>query len=742
MQQTIRNRSYVRVTMYIEDPTAIHDGAWADNGATSYSEYETVDYDYTYGRTYATLELNRWSLDGSQLAFPAGTPPEGYVKQGFVSNRVSEADGSFSVQPVLTRAFSVDHALHGITLTFDSRCNEWPLSVTAVFKRGGEVVDTVEQAITALTAVILTEADYVDALEVYFTSCLPYHRPRVEYALYGVQVLYTGADLSSVDQTHDVDPMTRRLPKETARVNLLDYGATYDPDNPSGVFRYVEEKARLRIEHGYTVKPGLVEWLRADEYLLDGKPQYAQHKAIFSATGLIGGLTGKFYKDTLGRKSMFDLAEAVLLDAGLTLTNTGGHPWLIHQSLKTMYTDAVLPLETHMNCLKLIAHACRCRLFTDDQNIIHIEPFGVTVKGIYSGEYTDNGHTWYSEWETVDTGNDGSAAFVSFDLNRWSLDGSMDIIKASAPGKRGYTSESMMGANGTPGAVTPTWTKTFEVAHDLSILSLQFDDLGGDFPNKVQVKYYQGDTLMDTQTVEVLESTAFINSAAAEDCDKIVVAMLSGLPYHRFRVSKVYYREDDFSLNFDTITDDTLATTKIDKLKAVDVALYTYEQAAAATELYKAVTTETTHHIEFSKPATGVQITVTGGTLISANIYGRAADLVLSAGSKTIVATGHAQEAFKSIYTLPVSSTGEVDTEDNPLLTDPAMATALAQHFATYLTMRNTYDVEYRGNPELETGDIIGLQTDYTAEMDALILVDQISFDGGLSGKMKVKGLI
>ena len=59
-----------------------------------------------------------------------------------------------------------------------------------------------------------------------------------------------------------------------------------------------------------------------------------------------------------------------------------------------------------------------------------------------------------------------------------------------------------------------------------------------------------------------------------------------------------------------------------------------------------------------------------------------------------------------------------------------------------YLQMRNTYDTTYRGNPEMEVGDIIGLQTAYTAEMDALVLVDEITFNGSLSGKMKVKGLI
>ena len=741
MLQTIRNRSFVRVTMYIEDPTAIHDGAWRDNGAVPYSGYGTVDFAFDYGPTYATLELNRWTLDGSQLSLPAVRPSGGYTAQGFVSDKVSGADGYFSTPGQLYRVFALDHALHGVTLTFDSRCNEWPLVVAAKFKRGGEVLEEVEVPVTSLTAVVLTEADYVDELEISFPQCLPYHRPRVEYVLYGVQVAYGNADLASVEQSHDVDPMTRRLPKETARVTLLDYGKAYDPDNPAGVFRYVEEKARLRVQHGYAVNEDRMEWLRPDEYLLDGKPTTAAHKATFSANGMIGSLSEKYYKDVPGVKSMYDLAEAVLLDAGLTPTSSGGHPWEIHNSLRDIYTSGVLPIDTHPNCLKLIAHACRCQLFTDDENIIHIEPFGVTVKGIYAGVYEDNGHTWYSEWESVDSGNEGLVPFTSLELNRWALDGSMSIISQTAPEKRGYTSEGMMGSNGSP-TTAPVFTKTFDVSHDLSVLAIRFDDLGDSYPRLIQVRYFQGSTLMDTRIEEVLDATAYVNSDKAEDCTKIEVTMLEGLPYQRFRVSKVYYREDDFSLDFNTIGEDSLETTKIDKLKAVEVAVYGYQQAAQITELYKGETTLNTLHIEFSNAATGVQISVTGGTLISSKVYGRAADLVLSSGSKTVVVTGHVLEQSKNILTHTLSTTGEVDTEDNPLVTDHEMAQKLAEHFATYLTMRNTYDVSYRGNPELETGDVIGLQTDYTSEMDALILVDQITFDGGLHGKMKVKGLI
>lgn len=172
------------------------------------------------------------------------------------------------------------------------------------------------------------------------------------------------------------------------------------------------------------------------------------------------------------------------------------------------------------------------------------------------------------------------------------------------------------------------------------------------------------------------------------------------------------------------------------------MARYSYAASDSITNLYEETTTETELHVEFSGLAQDIQINVSGGTLVSSNIYARAADLVLSSGTKTVTITGRTLQENSVVVSYPVALTGEVDKEENPLITNDSMCLALANHVKNYLQMRNTYDADYRGNPEMEVGDIIGLQTRYTNEMDALILVDEISFNGSLSGKMKVKGLI
>lgn len=738
MKAMLRNRSYVRITFGNVDTTAATDGEWESNGAASISEFETVDYAYQYGDTYAALELNRWALDGKTLIVPTGEA----VQDGFISSLMSDAEGNFSTPPVITREFSLKHIFPGLTLTFDTRQQEWPLEVTADFYLNGEVVDTQTVSITSVQTTISTTATEVDKVTITFDRCLPYRRPRLENVLYGLNVQFVNKDIVSTQQKHDVDPLSRRLPTETMQFTILDYEHKYDPDNPAGIYAYVDKNSPIEIQFGYELPDGSVEWLKPDNYVLNAKPSAQNNQATFNGTGLIGSLTGTFYKSKLGSKSLYNMAEEVLLDAGLTLTEQGANPWEIDEALKDMFTTAALPIDTHMNCLQLIAHAACCRLYTDDDNIIHIRPFGVTVIGIYNGVWADNGHVWFSEWDTIDKGNTAENTYVTFELNRWTLGGDSQIILPdSNAGQRGYISEVMTGADGSF-TNPPVFTKTFDVPHDLPVLAIRFDTVLNEFPGAVQVKYYHDDTLLDTQTAAIDSVEVYVSSNLAIECTKIEVTMIGNLPYRRGRVTKVYYRETDFTLDFTSIGENSQKISKIDELKSVSVARYSYTASNDASTLFEGTTTETELHVEFSGLAQDVQISVSGGTLVSSNIYARAADLVLSSGTKTVTITGKTLTENSVVVSYPVAQSGEIDKEENPLITNDTMCQALADHVKSYLQMRNTYEASYRGNPEMEVGDIIGLQTLYTDEMDALILVDEITFDGSLSGKMTVKGLI
>lgn len=788
MLQLLRERSYAIVKFYNIDTEAANDGTWTANGEVSWSSFDTLDYEFEYDETIVTLEWNRWELDGKQDIL-YNNP-----RDGFISNKLSDSNGNFSSYCIMERQFQDIHMFPGLTLTFDSRVEEWPTSVTFRFYLNNQLIKEVTSAVTSLVAEIETSVESADKLQIVFNSALPYHRPRVQYIIYGIGREYTNNDILNLEQYTDVDPLSRRLPDETFTFTILDYQHLYDPDNPNGIYRFVDINSPVYVKFGYTLSDGSIEWIKEDHYLLNAQPEVFNNQATFTATGLIGSLTDIYYKSRLGRKSFYQMAEDVLLDAHLTPTTRGKNPWVIDETLTSMYTDAVLPIDTHMNCLQLIAHACRCRLYTDDDNIIHIEQFGVTVSGIFSGSFTDNGHTSYSEWDSVNTGQNVQETYATLEWNRWELNGTQTILP-DMPKPTGYISSYLSNdigdfinygvdvrfyvdengdliaegrdandfylsngnlyytgnaniyvedgniyVNGT-GGTEPYFTRVFDVKNDLPIVGFRFDSIMDEYPELIEVKYYEDDRLLETHEVTPDDSEYHVYSTA-ENVNKIVVTCKQTLPYYRFRISKVYYRQTDFSLNFDNMTISTQRITKIDKLKNVTVSKTIYTPSERATRLYQATTDEEELHLEFYSAAENITVTLSDGLIESLSVYARAVDLKVTPGMKTITITGNVLATTEAVKTYVVSNKGETDIEENPLITDDDMRDELYKHVANYLQMRNTYDVDYRGNPELEAGDVIGYQTAYTDEFYALVLVDQLRFGGSLSGSVKAKGLL
>ena len=135
----------------------------------------------------------------------------------------------------------------------------------------------------------------------------------------------------------------------------------------------------------------------------------------------------------------------------------------------------------------------------------------MTVTGIYSGQWADNGHLWYSEWGTVDKGNTSENTYAVFELNRWTLDGGNQvIIPDDNPNGRGYISEAMTNAEGTF-TTAPVFTRTFDVSHDLPVVAIRFDTPMDEYPTSIQVKYYKDTVLLDTQTVPVNSIEVFVS---------------------------------------------------------------------------------------------------------------------------------------------------------------------------------------------------------------------------------------
>ena len=148
-------------------------------------------------------------------------------------------------------------------------------------------------------------------------------------------------------------------------------------------------------------------------------------------------------------------------------------------------------------------------------------------------------------------------------------------------------------------------------------------------------------------------------------------------------------------------------------------------------------------HLTFTQAA-DVAVRVTGAAVAAKALYAGAADLTLmGSGTAEVTVTGRRLERSARTAAVPVQNpdeNGSVEALDNPLITDAARALAVAEWVRDWLLLRNTYEFEYRGSPEIDAGDLIWLESPFAPfTAPARVLKNELTFNGGLKGKMIAK---
>lgn len=188
----------------------------------------------------------------------------------------------------------------------------------------------------------------------------------------------------------------------------------------------------------------------------------------------------------------------------------------------------------------------------------------------------------------------------------------------------------------------------------------------------------------------------------------------------------------------------------ISKLRDIMVAVYKPTVSSETSKIYEgnfAVSGNEILRIDYSSsPATNAVATITNATLNSAKYYAYYCELDITVTNASnpvsVVVSGNTIELNKSTYTLHVNSEGEDCEIDNPLIDTEGEASEVAMFFKNYLTYRNTYTTENRGEPAWDAGDTIELQTQFSDKINGIITSNEIQYNGALKGKTIFKGLV
>ena len=172
-----------------------------------------------------------------------------------------------------------------------------------------------------------------------------------------------------------------------------------------------------------------------------------------------------------------------------------------------------------------------------------------------------------------------------------------------------------------------------------------------------------------------------------------------------------------------------------------------YSKEDNVSELFKneslEITGTKTIEIEYDL-ATDISATITGGTIVNANYYGRYAILkITNTGEDTISlkVSGKKINNSQTIDSKQFNDDGENIEYKNDLITqmvESSKETKLKDFIGNWYNNRNIYSFENRGDIVKDTREIIPIETDFSNNLIGYLVENNINYDGAWSGNSVV----
>ena len=356
-EQTLRNPSYVRIVFGVTDPDAPGLSTQTDNGHLPYSDVDSVDVGTTAPSTYQTLERNRFILDGKNPLPPESNP----IYQGYAGLTISGDAGTYTVQPLVKISFGDYVQFPGLTFQFDDSMGDYPNSFRILAKKDSVSVFDKTYSPDTTYWEMEDQIPLCNELSFYWlNSNIPHRRARLLSLTYGLVSRLGSDDIASCSSTKEIDLLSSKIPKQEFEFTLIDTQRRYDPENPSGLWEYLESRQPVNYQYGYELLDGSIEWIPWGLSYSTGDFDVSKSGIVAEVSvkcaGLADHLTMTYDEGVYSAagRSLFDLATDVMKFAGFENTIE------LDNALKTIYTHNPLPSSKVNECLQLIANAGRC----------------------------------------------------------------------------------------------------------------------------------------------------------------------------------------------------------------------------------------------------------------------------------------------------------------------------------------------------------------------------------------------
>lgn len=717
MKRPVRNQSYMKIQLGLINQEAQQTVELSDtNKYNDFSDAESIFNQHTV-RRYATYESDFWKANGISFFLPE--KKSDYRKDGITSTNLFEE--SFHVKFVFGCGKS---DIKGLTIKFG---RNYPTKFTIVTDNATsfEYENTEE----------LFKSDDVfentESIELVITEMnVPNAKVRIDYIIFGLGLEYDDEWISEASSNTTLSAINEDLPESEFTVTLCNDNQLFNVDNPSSDINFLESGQKVNVMMGYMLDDGNIEWIKMHS-LYVSEWSADDSSATITAVDILKYLDEKYYKGIYYEDgiSLYDLAVLVLTDAGLNEDE-----YYIDSYMKKVYVHNPLPNVTHKEALQIIANAGRCIMDYDRNGKIRIR---VAFKPTY--DTTSNGETYFSNAPTIDNLTEKNQ-YATCEQNFWKADGKKLFVPTDHHQDTGYISASISDENGRFD-VNPMLTRTLEAKYKAYGIMINFS---GNLPKKIVIRTYADDVLNNTLTIASgIEQATEINYDFPE-YDRLEIEFPETEPNSRIHIDYLSLgAETSYSLKYDDLYS-TPVGTQLEKIKNIKVSRSLYSKSATKEDLTsETITYSGENQIYYlNDPCYGYSVAISNAKSgQSAKIVSSGAYYVEVAfsGVKTgenieVVITGYKYNVATSYYSQPVHNRGTEKEWRNPLISFDDHCQEVAKWLADYFASGIEYELDYRGEPAIDCGDVIGQENKYDPDLKTIVEQSQITFKSGVLG--------
>lgn len=725
MKSSLRERAYIMISFGLVNQEA-QAKATVDNGSYAYySNKDNIFGEHIDDTVYATLEEEFTKVDGSMFFLPRATEGGRYYDTGIVSDKlVSEARCE-----VVISLNTIATDFKGLTINFGEN---YPVDFDIVGSTGQTIEFRGNTKSKWSTEEVLENTTYIKL--VFYKMKNPQSRLRIYSIMFGYGLVYYNDSVMSSALDSYVSPIGADVPQFDFSVTLKNYDHYFNVDNPNSAINYLETGQEMDIMYGYQT-PGsdTIEWIQGN-HLWCSEWESDDNTATIRCQDIFRNMDGEYVKGLYSAvgKSYYTLAEEILKDAGIS-------EYYIDPRLKKLYSNNPIPRVKYKEALQIIANACRCVLTQSRDGKVQIKS-----NFMPSASIATNGEETYSNAANVLT-DTPKVEYATLAGNYTPTDGTMFFLprNGKAALTTGYVSKEISGANGTF-TKNPVVTITMEAIRAYYGLKLVF---GTALPAAFTIRTYKGSEPVNEYPVEKDEiSTTSIILRDFDDFDVMKIEFTkTAEPYNRivlnyFSLSDVV----DFTMNRRDMTSSPKAI-KQELIKEVIVPCYTYQENNREENLvYEDIDVVAgeveTYYIQDPSYGYKVKLDEVEGkaTVVAWGNYFVTIKFNVT-GSFKLEVQGYRYKIVEKYATVSLNARGKTVKWKNPLISNTTMANELAAWLADYYTAGIEYEYDTRGNPELDTTDIVYQENEFHDGMRVNIYRHTVNFKQAFSGRVTAR---